>query len=106
MELLCMGQRKHTPLAQVSDEFIEQHPNPYIQVFIDVAKRPRTFSTPKTPVWSEYSDEMDAAFDEIWLGERTAEEALRRVTERMQLKLDRAVASVERRENDRREAGR
>jgi maltose-binding protein MalE len=98
MELLCMGQRKHTPLAEVSEEFLKQHPNPYVEVFIDVAKRSSTFSTPKTPIWSEYSNELGAAFDEIWLGERTPEEALQRVTQRMQLKLDRALASIHRRE--------
>jgi ABC-type glycerol-3-phosphate transport system substrate-binding protein len=89
MELLCMGQGKHTPLAEVSEEFLAEHPNPYIQVFIDVAKRSRTFSNPKTPLWSEYLSEMNAAFDEIWLGEASAEEALGRVRIRMQQKLDR-----------------
>jgi len=99
MELLCLGQRKHTPLAQVSPEFIAQHPNPYIQVFIDVAKRTRTFSGPKTPVWSEYQNEMDAAFDEIWLGQAGAADALGRVRVRMQGRLDRALAAAARRED-------
>ena len=89
MELLCMGQGKHTPLAEVSEEFLAEHPNPYIEVFIDVAKRSRTFSNPKTPLWSEYLSEMNAAFDEIWLGEASAEEALGRVRARVQQKLDR-----------------
>ncbi len=97
MELLCMGQRKHSPLAEVSREFIETHPNPYIEVFIEVAKRERTFSAPKTPIWSEYASEMNAAFDEIWLGQRSADEALRRVNERMQRALDRWLESVARR---------
>jgi maltose-binding protein MalE len=98
MELLNLGQRKHSPLAEVSSEFLEQHPNPYIEVFIEVAKRPRTFSAPKTPVWSEFTREMGAAFDEVWLGRLSAEEALRDVTDRMQLKLDRAMESIRRRE--------
>jgi ABC-type glycerol-3-phosphate transport system substrate-binding protein len=101
MELLNMGQRKHSPLADVSREFLEQHPNPYIEVFIDVAKRSRTFSTPKTPVWSEFTNEMAAAFDEVWLGRLSPEQALGDVTERMQLKLDRTLDSIRRREEER-----
>ncbi|MBN1460121.1 MAG: ABC transporter substrate-binding protein [Armatimonadetes bacterium] len=91
MEMLCMGQRKHTPLAEVSDEFLANHPNPYIQVFIDVAKREHTFASPKTPVWSEYSNEIEAEFDEIWLLRKTPEEALKTVRLRMQPKLDRRL---------------
>jgi ABC-type glycerol-3-phosphate transport system substrate-binding protein len=98
MELLCLGQRKHTPLARVSGEFIRRHPNPYLEVFIEVAKRPRTFSSPKTPIWSEYQNEMSAAFDEIWLGTSSAAEALGRVRVRMQGKLDRALEASARRE--------
>src|SRR5947199_204040 len=33
MELLCLGQRKHSPLAKVSQEFWAKHPNPYIKLF-------------------------------------------------------------------------
>ncbi len=100
MELLCMGQRKHTPLAEVSEEFLTTHPNPFIDVFIEVAKRGRPFSTPKTPVWSEYANEMNAAFDEIWLGESDARAALGRVNERMQSRLDPALQSAARREEE------
>ena len=98
MELLCLGQRKHTPLARVSKGFLAKHPNPYIQVFIDVAKRPRPFSAPKTPIGMEYVSEMDAAFDEIWLGTRSAADSLGRVRQRMQGKLDRQLEAIARRE--------
>jgi len=98
MELLNLGQRKHSPLAEVSDEFIAAHPNPYIQVFIDVAKQGRTFSNPKLPIWSEYGNEMNAAFDSIWLQQTTPEEALSSVTARMQGRLDRALLERSRRE--------
>jgi ABC-type glycerol-3-phosphate transport system substrate-binding protein len=101
MELLCMGQRKHTPLARVSRRFLETHPNPYLQVFIDVAKRSRPFSAPKTPIWSEYANEMNATFDEIWLGRSSAKEALAKVGQRMQSRLDRSLASQARRERGR-----
>ena len=98
MELLNLGQRKHSALANVSKEFIAKHPNPYIQVFIDVAKRKRPCMSPRTAIWSEYNAEMTAAFDAIWLGQVTPEEGLRRVRERMQPKLDRALQETARRE--------
>jgi multiple sugar transport system substrate-binding protein len=100
MELLCLGQRKHTPLARVSKAFLEKHPNPYIEVFIDVAKRPRPFSAPKTPIGTEYMNEMDATFDEIWLGTHSAKDSLGRVRVRMQAKLDRVRAEESRRRRE------
>ncbi len=91
MEMLNMGQRKHTPLVNVSPQFLRDHPNPYIEVFIELAKSPNTFSTPRMGIWNEFSSEMSAAFDRIWLGEETPHEALGRVQERMQHKLDREL---------------
>ena len=98
MEVLCLGHKKHTPLARVSRGFIDNHPNPYVQVFIDVAKRSRPFSNPKTTIWSEYQNELLAAFDEIWLQRTTPEEALSRVQVRMQHKLDRHLERMKLRE--------
>jgi hypothetical protein len=42
-------------------------------------------------VWMQYRDELNAAFDRVWLGKSTPEEALRTVRERIQPKLDRAL---------------
>jgi len=46
----------------------------------------------------EYVSEMDAAFDEIWLGTRSAADSLGRVRQRMQGKLDRQLEAIARRE--------
>ncbi len=40
MEKLCLGQRKFTPLREVSPEFFQRHPNPYIGEFLELAKSP------------------------------------------------------------------
>jgi len=88
MELLCLGQRKHTPLRKVSAQFLAQHPNPYIEVFIDLAFSPNAMTTPDLSLWSEYADELSNAFDEVWLCRQSAAEALGKVQERMQPKLD------------------
>jgi len=91
MELLNMGQRKHTPLAQVSERFLEEHPNPYIGVFIDLAKSPNAQVTPPMGLWQEYQSAMTEAFDNIWLCRSTPEQALGEVQQRMQRKLDREL---------------
>ncbi|HSV74154.1 MAG TPA: ABC transporter substrate-binding protein [Chthonomonadales bacterium] len=88
MELLCMGQRKHSPLVDVSPAFWRDHPNPHVRLFADLAKRPTVISPPKMGLWPEYQAELNNAFDEVTLLRKTPEEALRAVQARMQPKLD------------------
>ena len=98
MEYLCGdrennngGQGKLTPFKTNRPGWIEQHTHPHLRVFIDLAKSKNAVSTPKLAVWMEYRDELSAAFDRVWLGQATPEEALRTVQERIQPKLDRAL---------------
>ncbi|HZO89808.1 MAG TPA: ABC transporter substrate-binding protein [Chthonomonadaceae bacterium] len=88
MEMLCLGQRKHSPLRQVSESFWKQHPNPYIRLFADLARGKNTFAVPKLGIWPEYGAELNNAFDEIALMKKTPKEALDAVQARMQPKLD------------------
>ncbi len=87
-EILNMGQRKFTPLLDVTPEFLQKHPNPEIEVFIDLAHSPNAVTTPPLSIWNEYMDELTNAFDEIWLCRKTPEEALGQVRERIQKRLD------------------
>jgi len=87
-ELLNLGQRKFTPLLDVSRPFLTEHPNPYIQVFIDLARSKNARIPPQMPLWQEYQDELQATFDQVWLCEKTPEQALRDVETRLQRKLD------------------
>ncbi|MCC6445581.1 MAG: ABC transporter substrate-binding protein [Armatimonadetes bacterium] len=91
MELLCMGQRKQTPLTKASREFLKTHPHPFIETFIELGKTRNAFATPKIGIWREYQDELQNAFSNIWLCKMTPEEALRAVQTRMQKKLDREI---------------
>lgn len=88
MELLCLGQRKHSPLAKVSPEFWAKHPNPYIKLFGRLAWSKNTWHPPRIGVWREYQDELNAAFDRIWLNAATPEQALGDVQRRIQRKFD------------------
>ena len=86
MELLCMGQRKNSPLVKVSDEFLKNHPNPFIRLFSDLPKGKNVIASPKIGIWPEYQAELTNAFDEIALMHKTPKEALDYVQERMQPK--------------------
>ncbi len=91
MEKLCLGQRKFSPLADVSDSFVREHPNPLIQVFMDLANSPNAVSTPQLSIWNEYQDEMQVAADRINAGSATAGQALEEAQQRVQRRLDRVV---------------
>lgn len=94
MELLCMGQRKHSPLAKVSDEFIRNHPNPYIQLFTDLAKSPSAVRPPQIGIWPEFQAELSNAYDQVNLMQKTPQEAMDYLQGRMQPKLDRYLGNL------------
>jgi multiple sugar transport system substrate-binding protein len=95
-ELLATGHRIFTPLVEVSPSFLAEHPNPYIEVFIGLAKSDNAFVEPQMPLWQAYAAELGTAFDQVWLGERTPLEALEAVQQRMQRQLDRDLRRYER----------
>lgn len=91
MEKLNFGQRKFSPLVKYSDAFIKKHPNPYIKVFINLAKDPGARTIPKLPVWNEYNNELSVAYDQGFTGILPPEEALKNVKERVQWKMDKIL---------------
>jgi multiple sugar transport system substrate-binding protein len=90
-EKLTLGQRKFSPLAETSPDFIKNHPNPFIQVFIDMAKSPNAHYVPRLPIWNEVSTEMIVAYDQVFRLLKTPEEALGAVQTRVQWRLDRVM---------------
>ncbi len=88
VEKLCSMHCKNSPLAAVSREFIERHPNPYIQVFEDAAASPNAFSSPQIPVWSEISAELTVAAQKCYLLEQSPTDALQFAADRAQAKWD------------------
>lgn len=88
MELLCLGQRKQSPLATMSAEFVKKHPNPFIRLFADLPKGTNNYVTPAIGIWPEYLAELNSAFESVILMKMTAKEALDKVQERLQPKLD------------------
>lgn len=90
METLCMGQKKFSPLIDVSPEFYATHPNPYIRLFRDQAMNKNAFAVPKTPIWSRYQQELQTAIDKINLLEDplTCLKAVRERVQPMQDEID------------------
>jgi len=95
MELLCLGQRKHSCLKKVSPEFWKNNPNPYVHLFADLASGKNVIVPPKIGLWPELHDAMTNAFDEIALEKKTPREALDAVQTAMQPKLD-ALLEIQR----------
>ncbi len=97
MEMLCLGQGKHTPLVKVSDEFWQKHKNPYIKLFHSLAFSKNAKAPPMLGIWPEYAAELENAFDKINRGEDPGT-ALRYVKQRIQPKLDREISLRHKRE--------
>jgi multiple sugar transport system substrate-binding protein len=98
MEELCLGQKKFSPLISVSPDFYRKHPNPFVKLFDDLASSPNVCATPQTGIWTEYSQELNNAFDEIGLLKESPKEALAKVRERMQPRYDQYMRRLKLRE--------
>lgn len=91
MEKLAMLQRKFPPLSKVSEEFYRRHPNPVIRDYYILAGSPGARSAPQLPMWLEYSEEINIAYQGALAASVAPEVALRKVQNRMQWKLDRSM---------------
>jgi ABC-type glycerol-3-phosphate transport system substrate-binding protein len=89
MEKLVSMHCKNSPLAKISEQYIQYHPNPYIEIFEELAASTNAKPLPRIPIWPEVRAELDNAIDRICLGEATPEEALTDAQARAQLALDR-----------------
>lgn len=89
-EKLNLGQRKNSPLVEVSEDFYRQHKHPYIRMFQQLAASTATVAAqPQMSVWQEYRNEIANAFQRVWLLQSTPEQALATVQERIQRSWDR-----------------
>jgi multiple sugar transport system substrate-binding protein len=92
IEKLALGQRKISPLIEVSPDFFQRHVNPFARMYTELARSPNTFTVPGFGLWNEYSDDLVAACEQIGSVRQPPQVALATVRERMQRKLDRANA--------------
>jgi ABC-type glycerol-3-phosphate transport system substrate-binding protein len=76
MEKLNALHCKNSPLRNVSREFIERHPNPYIDVFEHLANSPNAHGQPQVPIISEAYEEVQAMAQGLALLQTDAKSAL------------------------------
>jgi len=101
MEKLCNLHSKNSPLAKVSDAFLNHSKNPYIDVFEKLARSPNARILPQVPIWTEVDDELTNAIDRIALLKATPLEALTQAQERLQKHYDLFAARQRQREAER-----
>lgn len=89
MEKLCLGQKKFTPLREVSPGFVENHPHPYLQTFIDLAKSPNVQPILALPTLLQYSNDLATYMNLLLLGRMGPDEARAALQARQQRALDR-----------------
>ena len=89
MEKLVSMHCKNSPLAKMSPSYIADHPNPYIEVFENLASSPNARSLPPIPIWPEVRAELDFAIERICLDQATPQQALSDAQARAQLAVDR-----------------
>lgn len=88
MEKLCNAHCKISPLAKVSEHFLDHHNNPYIRVFETLASSPNAHGTPSIETMTEVGDELGVFIPELMLQRTTTKDGLDVVQQRMQAKLD------------------
>jgi len=84
VEQLCYFQQKASPLTQWSPFFTTHHPNPYINIFRQLAESPHAVSVAKMGIWDEYQGNLGLAFDKVRLDLATPEQALQQCQDRIQ----------------------
>jgi multiple sugar transport system substrate-binding protein len=88
MERLCTFHCKNSPLAKVSENFLQHHPNPYIDVFDRLAASPNAHGIPQIPIWPEVVDEITAMSQRLILLETDPKTALQYAQDRLQSSYD------------------
>jgi multiple sugar transport system substrate-binding protein len=97
MEHLCSLHCKPSPLSKVSEKFVQDHPNPYIDIFERLERSPNAHPVLQTPVLTEMRDELTAMTDRMALLQGSPMEGL----EQSKKRIDAMVAAYEDREHAR-----
>lgn len=80
---------KNAQLRKVSRNFIENHPNPYIEIFQQLAASPNAHGVPPVPIWPQVQKELNDAGQAVALENANPAEVLARAQARLQSEYDR-----------------
>ncbi len=90
LEELCIEQKKFSPLKYSDrEDFIKNHPHPYIKVFVDIAKNKNAQYFPQTVLYQMYERELKRGFEEVMKLQATPKEALNKVQEKLESEIKR-----------------
>jgi multiple sugar transport system substrate-binding protein len=80
--------RRHGKFGPLLDNeaLLVDHPNEKIGLFVELSESPDVRILPRSPIWPEYAAEIGQAFESVWLGSKTATEALDDVQKKMEKK--------------------
>jgi ABC-type glycerol-3-phosphate transport system substrate-binding protein len=92
MEILCLGHGKHSPLKETSANWYENHPNPYVRVFEELAASPNCKQIPQIGIWRECAEAWNRTFDDVWTRKKAPKEALDDLQAEMQRRLEHVLA--------------
>jgi len=88
MEKLNKLHCKNSPLAKVSDDFLNNHPNPYIRVFERLARSPHAQTVPQIPIMPEVVDDLNSLSQRVSLLQITPQQGLAELQVRLQAQYD------------------
>jgi ABC-type glycerol-3-phosphate transport system substrate-binding protein len=89
MEKLCTLHCKDSPLRKVSPGFVDNHPNPYIDVFQKLSASPNAHGVPPVPIWPEVAKELSDAAQAVAVNDADPQAVLSGAQQRLQEKYDR-----------------
>lgn len=92
MEKLNKLHCKNSPLANVSSDFLEHHPNPYVDVFERLSMSPNAKACPQIPIMPEVFEELNVLSQQTALMRVDPAQALAEMQVRLQAKYDQFVA--------------
>ncbi len=90
---------KNSPLRAVSKDFLENHPNPYIEIFQKLASSPNAHGIPPVPIWPEVSKELVDVAQAVGIEGVNPSQALQAAQARLQGEYDRFQAREQARIN-------
>ena len=96
-ETLAIEHCKSSPMRVVSEGFVRNHPNRFVEVHDAIARSPRVQILPQTRVWQQYADMTIGAFERVWSGQPVLP-VLRDVEVRAQMLMD--LAALRRRQRN------
>lgn len=88
VEKLSTAHFKNSVLAQVSPEFVANHPNRGVAVFNAVANSPRGFRASSTRQFPQIRSKMGSLFPKVWNTDEPVEDLLRSTNSEVQSLLD------------------